>query len=476
MASQTLSVTVPAAPTSRATPAHAAPARPLPPSANTRRAWLRGALGVPATATGLALAACGAGGRAATPPAPGSIPPATVSFATLGDEFYKNAPSDTFKQRYPSLTVEHTVLGAGPVYLEKILGLLVAGTPPDVWDVGQGTINEFEKRGEALVLDPLIARDTWIDFADFEPSSRYHMGGKRHMLPRDTGVSCIYYNADHWQRTGLGNPRQLWLDKKWDWNAFLDAARRLTADSPDGRRYGFGLLGTAPWAIGPWLWQNGIDYAEWNTNKQTIDRPAAIESLQWIVDLSQRHRVMPTPDANRSEMPTFANGRVSMVMDFSFNRGTYSRMQNVKWDVAPLPRGAKATAVHVARNGFSISTKSKVRDAAWLWLAHITGKDVTMLATQEGRVHPPRKSAASSDAFLKRAGVTADLRPFVDQQPFGQFGAPHEKRGELNTLLGQQVPPALNGQISAQALATQMAPMIQQILDQGKDFADPVKK
>lgn len=442
----------------------------------TRRVWLQSAVSLTALSTGAALAACGGAGKSTAPPSASSIQPATITFGTLGDDFYKGAPYDAFKQKYPSVTVEHTAVGAGTVYLEKMLALLVAGTPPDVWDVGQGTINEYEKRGETLVLDPLIARDNWIDFPDFEPSSMYSLGGRRHMLPRDTGVSSLFYNADLWQRAGLATPRQLWLDKKWDWNAMLDAARKLTADSPDGKRYGLGLIATPAWVLGTYLWQNGTDFADWNTNKQTVDRPASIEALQWVVDLALRHRVMPTPDANKAEIPTFANGRVAMQMDFSFTRGTYMRMQGPKWDVAPLPRGPKATSVHVARNGYSISTKSTKRDQAWLWLAHITGKEVTLLATQEGRVHPPRKSVASSDAFLKPAGVTADFRPFVDQQPFGQFGAPHEKRGDLNAVLAQYVPPAMNGQVSAQALATQLAPLIQQVLDQGKGFPDPVKK
>jgi multiple sugar transport system substrate-binding protein len=356
-----------------------------------------------------------------------------------------------------------------------MLALMAAGTPPDVWDIGQGVFNEYEKRGEALALDPLIARDKWVDFADFEPSSMYLLRGKRHMLPRDTGVSCLYYNAEHWQRAGLPNPRQLWLEKKWDWAAFLDAARRLTGSDPAGRRYGIGVVGAAPWTLGAWLWQNGTDFGDWAANKQTIDRPASIEALQFVIDLAQRHQVMPTPAAASAEGPTFENGRLAMQMAFSFGRGAYMRMQNVRWDVAPLPRGKAGAAVHVARNGFAISTKSKQREAAWLWLTHITGKEVCRLATQEGRVHPPRKSVANSDVFLRPPGVTADFRPFVEQQPFGQFGAPHEKRGELTTLLERRVPAAYNGELSAQALATELAPQIQQLLVQGEGYPDPKK-
>ena len=427
---------------------------------------------------GAALAACGAGGGSTTgslPPS-GTVAPATITFANPGNDFYTNAPYQSFRQKSPQVTVEHMPLPAGVQYLEKMLALLSAGTPPDVWDIGQGTINEYQQKGEMLVLDQYIARDRSIDFADFEPSSMYHLDGKRHMLPRDTGVSALYYNADLWQRVGLPNPRQLWLERKWDWPAFLDAARKLSGDDPSGRRYGIGLIGAPPWVLGVWLWQNGTDFADWAANRQTIDRPATVEALQWVIDLAQRHRVMPTAAAAGSEGPSFANGRYAMVQDFSFARANYMKMDGLKWDVAPLPRGKGGTAaVHVARNGFGISAKTKRPEASWLWMTHITGKDVARLATQEGRVHPPRKSVAGSDVFLKPSGVAADFRPFVEQQPFGQFGAPHEKRGEINALLGPRVNAAYDGQVSAQALATEIAPQVQQVLSQGKGFPDPKK-
>jgi multiple sugar transport system substrate-binding protein len=303
----------------------------------------------------------------------------------------------------------------------------------------------------------------------------YALDGKRHMLPYDTGVNVLYYNAELWQRAGLPNPRQQWAAKRWDWAAFLDAATRLSGDEGGGRRYGLGYVGTAPWVLGPFLWQNGGDWADWVQNKQTVDRPPAVEALLFVADLAQKHRVMPSPALNRTEQPTFANGRVAMEMNFSFARATFMKMEGVKWDVAHLPTGKAGNAVHVARNGFSISRASKQPDAAWQCLAFATGREACLQATQAGTVHPPRKSIASSDVFLKPAGVTADFRPFVESVPFGQFGAPHEKRGEINTLLGRTLPEAFDGQKSAQATAADLAPQLQTLLDQGKGFPD-VKK
>lgn len=90
-------------------------------------------------------------------------------------------------------------------------------------------------------------------------------------------------------------------------------------------------------------------------------------------------------------------------------------------------------------------------------------------------MHPPRKSVAGSDVFLRPPGVAADFRPFVEQQPFGQFGAPHEKRGDLNGLLQGPVQAAFNGDMSGQQLAAEMAPQIQQLISQGRGFPDTKK-
>ena len=436
----------------------------------TRRAAV---LGGAASAVAL-LAGCGLPGRDA---APGSkvTAPATVDFTECGPggaEFYGGQPLQRFKAMFPHVTVNVTSMECNITYLQKMVASMVAGTPPDVWNVGQGVFTEYAFNGQALVLDPLLARDKWVDFADFEPSSMYALEGKRHMLPYDTGVSVLYYNADYWQRAGLPNPRQLWLDKKWDWDAFLDAARKLTADEPGGRRYGLGLVNHAPWAGGVFLWQNGTDYADWAKNQQLFDKTDAIQAMQFQIELAQRHRVMPTPAARTAEGPTFQNGRIAMEMGYSFSRQTYMNLSGLEWDVAPLPRGKAGAAVHVARNGFGISSKSKVQEAAWLWLAHVTGKEVCLEATRLGRVHPPRKSVAGSEAFLKPSGVTADFRPFVEQQPFGQFGAPHEKRGDLAGVLQTPVNDAFDGKLAAGQLANQLAPQIQQLLSQGKGFPD----
>jgi multiple sugar transport system substrate-binding protein len=426
------------------------------------------------------LASCAPGqssGQGSGAPITASAP-VTISFMQCGQaraDFYSGPLLQTFKAKNPNITLDFQVVECGTAYLDKMVALLVAGSPPDVWDTGQGAFAEYTKQNAALALDSYIAKDRSIDFADFEPASMYALDGKRHMLPYDTGVNVLYYNAEYWQRAGLPNPRQLWAEKKWDWAAFLDAAKRLTVVENGAQRYGLGLIGTAPWVTGPFLWQNGGDWADWAQNRQTVDRPEAVEALQFVAELAQRHRVMPTPTINQAEKPTLENGRLAMEMNFSFGRSTYMKMDGLRWDVAHLPTGKKGNAVHVARNGFSISTATKQPDASWLCLAYATGKEACVQATRAGTVHPPRKSVANSDVFLKPAGVSADFKPFVDSVPFGQFGAPHEKRGEINTLLGRTLPGALEGQKSAQATAADLAPQLQALLAQGKGFPD-VKK
>jgi multiple sugar transport system substrate-binding protein len=443
----------------------------------TRRSVVRGAAG----AAAVLLPACGAGGQggdAGGGEASRSAAPVTVGFMHCGQQradFYGGSLLQSFKARHPNVTLDFQTVECGTTYLDKMVALLVGGTPPDVWDTGQGAFAEYTKQNAALVLDPYIARDRSIDFPDFEPAAMYALDGKRHMLPYDTGVNVLYYNTEMWQRAGLPNPRQQWAAKRWDWAAFLDAATRLSGDDGGGRRYGLAYMGTAPWGIGPFLWQNGGDWADWTQNKQTIDRPPAVEALLFIADLAQKHRVMPTPAINASERPTFANGRVAMEMNFSFARANFMRMDGVRWDVAHLPTGKAGNAVHVARNGFAISRATRQPDASWQCLAYATGKEACTQATQAGTVHPPRKSIAGSDVFLKPAGVSADFRPFIESVPFGQFGAPHEKRGEIGTLLGRTLPAAFDGEKSAQAAAADVAPQLQSLLDQGKGFPD-VKK
>ena len=398
----------------------------------TRRWVARGAAAATAAALLPACGATGQGGEAGGGEAARTAAPVTVGFMQCGQQradFYGGALLPQFKARHPNVTLDVQAVECGTTYLDKMVALLVGGTPPDVWDTGQGAFAEYTKQNAALALDPYIARDRAIDFPDFEPASMYALDGKRHMLPYDTGVNVLYYNTELWQRAGLPNPRQQWAAKRWDWAAFLDAVTRLSVDEGSGRRYGLAYTGTAPWGIGPFLWQNGGDWADWAQNKQTVDRPPAVEALLFVADLAQKHRAMPTPATNAAERPTFANGRVAMEMNFSFARSTFMKMDGVRWDVAHLPTGKAGNAVHVARNGFAISRSSRQPDGAWQCLAFATGKEACTQATQAGTVHPPRKSIAGSDVFLKPAGVSADFRPFVEFRALRAVRRPAREAG-----------------------------------------------
>src|SRR5206468_682490 len=55
------------------------------------------------------------------------------------------------------------------------------------------------------------------------------------------GAVQIYYNKSLFQAARLDDPYDLYRQGRWDWNAFLKAAKRLTRTDADGRQTQFGL-------------------------------------------------------------------------------------------------------------------------------------------------------------------------------------------------------------------------------------------
>ena len=251
------------------------------------------------------LPACGAsgqGGDAGSGEAPRSAAPVTVGFMQCGQQradFYGGALLQSFKARHPNVTLDFQTVECGTTYLDKMVALLVGGTPPDVWDTGQGAFAEYTKQNAALALDPYIARDRSIDFPDFEPASMYALDGKRHMLPYDTGVNVLYYNTELWQRAGLPNPRQQWTAKRWDWAAFLDAVTRLSATTAADGATAWPTRAPRPGASAPSCGRTAATGRTGRRTSRPSTGPPAVEALLFVADLAQKHRVMPTPATQR---------------------------------------------------------------------------------------------------------------------------------------------------------------------------------
>src|SRR5687767_7045584 len=253
-----------------------------------RRVLLAGA----ATLALTPLTACGAGTQTAQPQDTGG-PPVELLFMRPANQAATdayNAQADAFnkKQTRYKGRFEAPALAQGETWETKLVTMIAGDSAPDVFLSGQETLPQFSSTGIIFNLDNHMKRDAKeVDANDFFPS---HLGGgkwlgKQMALTADGCALLTYYNATLFQQANVPAPRPTWT-----WNDYLDAARRATIKDASGAVTSAGSIpagGNNQFWL--WLWSNGADLFSNDLKQVRVTEPAALEALQFVVDLTQRH-------------------------------------------------------------------------------------------------------------------------------------------------------------------------------------------
>src|SRR5690349_4349798 len=137
-----------------------------------------------------------------------------------------------FEKSHPKIHVKLTMV-PGSGYQDKLHLMLASRTAPDVMRVDHYYFPELVRKEYFAPLDDFIRQDPDLDPADFFPvalrEGRYE--GKLYGLNVLFGGIQIYYNKKMFQEARLEDPYALYQQGRWDWDAFLAAARRMTREA-----------------------------------------------------------------------------------------------------------------------------------------------------------------------------------------------------------------------------------------------------
>jgi multiple sugar transport system substrate-binding protein len=367
----------------------------------TRRAVL--AVGAWAAA-GTVLGAC----RAAEPaaPVPGGVPNKPIKLTHLNQgagaapAFFDYAVG-IFQKQYPNVSVEYIPNAANTTVMEKFLALSAAGTTPDVVQLNPPYVEPLRARGALADLTPYVKRDAkTFQPEDFQestlaravrpcanpltpsaPASR--VLGCWHAIPDNLGLWMLIYNTTAFQSVGAGTP-----DATWTWDKLVDAIKRVMAR--DSNVIGMSM---PPYELP--LRGNGGDILSKDEKQCILDKPEAVEAIQWMGDLRQRQRVVPGPAemGGQAARALFDTGKiVAHWADPGFLNTTVRQKVNFSWDIATIPRGKAAHVSTVKGPSFSLSTEGKERDTAWAWLGHFAGPEIQKYRAVEQVSPTARKS------------------------------------------------------------------------------------
>ncbi|MBI2938999.1 MAG: sugar ABC transporter substrate-binding protein [Chloroflexi bacterium] len=369
---------------------------------------------------------------------------------------------DSFKKKSPRIEVE--LLWApdpGSGYDTKLKTMIAGGTPPDI--IYGGDVWVLNQNPIILDLRSYVQRDAKeIDLDDFykELLDAAQVGGKFFGLPRYFNLSLLYYNKKLFDAAGVKNPS---LD--WDWDKFVDAAKRMTKKDAAGKPVQWGSGQTGGW-WGEWLiWvrQAGGDMFDDNNKptKSALDTPEAIAGLKAFYDKAYTHELAPKPG---SEIQGgFAGG--AYAMDYGGHTSTwpvFNKSAGLDWDIEALPKGSKRrNGGELAIDAIIAEKDTKYPEAAWEFVKFATSKEAGRIWVGGGLV-ATRKSIAE-EMWYKTAREKRNRPQNLEALSEGvKYAMPvprHEKfleialkvvQPEVDLMMQNKQTPAKAGQTAAQ--------------------------
>lgn len=319
---------------------------------------------------------------------------------------------DEFERRAGDVEVELIELSETEDHLAKLATGFAGGAAPDVFLINY---REYAQFADREVLEPVGDHldELGLDLTKYytQPVEAFTYQGRLQCMPQNLSSLVVYVNLDLFKAAGLTRPAA-----GWSWDDFRRTALRLTDRGVHG-------LGIDPKVIriAPFVWANGGEIVDDPAapSRFTLGTPAAREALEFILQLVQRDRVVPSERDVAAENleQRFMSGKLGMYLASRRDTPVFREIAALDWDVAPLPVGRERAGI-LHSDAYCVSAKSENLDAALELVAHAVGTDGQTIGAFSGRVVPALKSVASSPAFLDPVRPPRHARVFLDSVRF----------------------------------------------------------
>lgn len=406
----------------------------------SRRQFLR----VASTAlASMVIAACGATPTPTPPPKPTEKPAqpqqptpkppaAPISLVAIywspTPEYiaYREECAKRMNDKFPGQVNASQVSVPVDQYGEKVLTMIAGGTPPDVLQLNFKWEPYFRANDAVQDLGPLADADKEFSFADFYKLlvDLTRKGGKIYSIPKGWNPFVVYYNKTMFKAAGLPEIPRSWEDTTWTWDAFLQAARKLTVDkNSDGKTDTFGVY-LPYWYV--FVHSNGADVLTPDDKAPAFDKPEFVEALQFVADLRLKHKVSPTAAeiaGQGSDQDLFVNQRIAMLLAGAWPISRFSKITDFEWEIGVLPRvPGKPPVSYTQYFGHGIPKGAKNTKWSWEYVKVISDEESNIGAAKMGYDVPAMIKVAESKHFgaappPPTRKVLLDAAPYIKVWP-----------------------------------------------------------
>jgi sn-glycerol 3-phosphate transport system substrate-binding protein len=350
-----------------------------------------------------------------------------------------------FEAENPNIKVKPIYAGTYQESLVKSMTAFKSGQPPTMAVLLSTDMFTLMDQG-AIVPVSDIAKTAddkkWLDgfYPAFMMNSR--AVGKTWGVPFQRSTIVMYWNKDLFKEAGL-DPEKA----PANWDQLVEYSKKLTKTDASGNVSQWGVK--IPSSGFPyWLFQglttpNGAVLMNADGNKTSFDDPAVVEALQYWVDLSAKHKVMPPGVIEWGTTPKdFLEKKAAIIWTTTGNLTNIRTNASFPFGVAMLPAKKRPGSPTGGGNiyFFKKSTPEQL-DAAVKFAKFLT---------------QPQRAAAWSAATgyvaaSQAAWETAEMKKYVQEVPAATVARDQLKFSvaELSTHENQRVTKALNDAIQA---------------------------
>jgi multiple sugar transport system substrate-binding protein len=229
------------------------------------------------------------------------------------------------------------------------------------------------------------------------------------------------------------------------------------------QQYGITYEDSLWWRL--WVWQNGGDVADDPLRPRAfrLDRPEAIEALDFLASLSAEDRSTPPPELLTTEAirQLFIDGRLAMAFGNHGQVPFFAEAPDLRWDVVGLPRG-KQRANFAGGSGYSMSRLTAAPEAAWELVKFLTGPKGEAMFAESGLTTPGRRSIREDHVFLRRQPYSPQV--FIEETALGRPDLHAYHQEEVNAALDQALLPVWRGERTAAEAIAAVRPEIERLL------------
>lgn len=375
-----------------------------------------------------------------------------------------------FEKLHPGVVVEVWYTDSNN-YPDQLLAQYLGGIGPDVATLLRPQFASFIDAGLIQSLEPYIAQDASFSM-DLVVPSLMNSGlykGEVYGFPVYNGPAQLFYNQNVFIDRGIAEPSAYIAQGTWNWDTFVDVAKKLTYDtSGDERPDVCGYDGyEAAWEAGwvPYIRAAGGDVIG-PDGRSALNRPESIMGLEFLNNLNVEHRVTRNPGHGGC---SYAVGGTAMRIRWQTTALIEKRLITTFNLEAALNPAGPAGYAHLAGGvPVTVSRHTQYPELAYeyaKWLALESGlwtiRGGPPLTFEELRSAEYRSTLEEFEHWIlfERAIIEGDTRP----EP--QFGI--VQRDAMNRILhGELITPVINGEKPVRTAMEEAHRLLNNLLEQ----------